>query len=574
VNVPDFKNYSLSELEDSLKHIDEISHPETTVRLKAEIQARRSSDGSISRVQEDNLVKYSRYNTPSGNWITLHWYGKLPLGFSYWANVFAISVAVLFLTKVFFNNLVDSDASVTVRGLTIITFYFLFTVITIWQLVGLFRSADKHPSRGGSIAWSLVAKAMVMVGVFRYCYDIAQTGIPFLLESGKIVISDTSLPPHFIRVMNNGTEIELLGGIEFGVSGELDQILKTNPDIKIIHLNSLGGRIAEAKKIAILIKKYGLTTYSKTKCLSACPIVFISGKEKLLGNNAELGFHSASIGSVSGSAVEEVNAELIKELNKAKISKWFITKVANTSAKKIWTPTHDELLKANVVDRVVDSDNYALSGITDWQNPVSLEAPLLKNELYKAMHDFDNQSYTILKDIIFEGVRTGLPLNITSRKVDEYVYANRLGYYLQNGNDKAVKQYLDSQVNQMSHLQENYPSKCASYLYPKMFDSSILDDLPQIMKPELKEQKSTAIVTLIKSLSTKNHILDGEERNQLVSSVLEKAIKKDGALAEVYSKPNNFIKEPTKLCKAALSFYGGIASLPEHKAAALMRSIY
>ena len=53
-----------------------------------------------------------------------------------------------------------------------------------------------------------------------------------------------------IRVMNQGTEVELLGGFEFGTSNNLAQVLVDNPSVKIIHLNSMGGRIAEAKKLA------------------------------------------------------------------------------------------------------------------------------------------------------------------------------------------------------------------------------------------------------------------------------------------------------------------------------------
>lgn len=50
--------------------------------------------------------------------------------------------------------------------------------------------------------------------------------------------------------MNQGTEVELLGGFEFGTSNNLAQVLVDNPSVKIIHLNSMGGRIAEAKKLA------------------------------------------------------------------------------------------------------------------------------------------------------------------------------------------------------------------------------------------------------------------------------------------------------------------------------------
>ena len=43
----------------------------------------------------------------------------------------------------------------------------LLEVVAVWQLVGIWRSADRHPDRGGRRFWAGVAKVMVFIAVLR-----------------------------------------------------------------------------------------------------------------------------------------------------------------------------------------------------------------------------------------------------------------------------------------------------------------------------------------------------------------------------------------------------------------------
>lgn len=571
---PNYKNYNLAELENTYSYIDKEAFPERAKKLKEEIESRLKSDKESIEYKPLEHSFAKEYQSPKGNWFRLHWQGLLPLDLSYWVNIFAIGLILLFISPPLFQYLADSDASPTLRGLIIIAFYMIITGITVWQLTGLYRSADKHTSRGGSTGWAMMAKLMVLIGIGRYCYDMNQTGVPFILESGKLVVGISQLPPLSIRVMNQGTEVELLGGLEFGTSNQLSQVLIVNPSIRIIHLNSMGGRIAEAKKLALLVKKNKLITYSKTLCLSACPIVFLAGKEKLLGDSAKLGFHSASFGNVSGSEVEELNNSLLSQLEKANVPSWFTKKVSKVSSEDVWNPSTDELIKVGIIDRVVDSGNYALSGVNDWQNPTTIDQELQKHEVYKSLNQYDKEGYKVVRDLMVIGIKDGTPLNTITTSVNSYLYIERLNHYMHLGGDEEVIQYMESQIAQMEYLKNDYPAKCASYTYPEVFDANIANDIPSLIPSEVSDKETIAFNSLIKSLSTENFIVDKTEQTKIITGVVEKIIAEDASYGDVLSNPAKYNEEPEKLCTVGILLNKEINALPREKAGYLLRSFY
>ncbi|MFT6690729.1 MAG: ATP-dependent protease ClpP protease subunit [Colwellia sp.] len=571
---PNYKNYAFEDLENTYSYIDKEAYPERTKKLREEIESRLKAGKEFieQNPTENSLVK--EYQAPDGNWFKLHWQGLLPLEFSYWVNVFAIGLILLFISPPLFQYLADSDASPALRGFIIIVFYILVTGISVWQFTGLYRSANKHSSRGGSTGWAMIAKLMVLIGIGRYCYDMNQTGVPFILESGKLVVGSSQLPPLSIRVMNQGTEVELLGGLEFGTSNHLSQVLVDNPSIKIIHLNSMGGRTAEAKKLALLVKKNNLITYSKTQCLSACPIVFLAGKKKLLGDSAKLGFHSASFGGVSGSEVEELNKSLLSQLEEAKVPSWFVKKVSKVSSEDVWNPSTDELIKAGIIDKIVDSGNYALSGVNDWKNPTTIDQELQKHEVYKSLNQFDIEGYKTVRDRMVNGIKDGTPLNTITTSVNHYLYVERLNHYMQLAGDEEVIQYMESQIAQMEYLKNDYPAKCASYTYPDVFNTNIANDIPSLLPSEVSDKETFAFNSLIKSLSSENYIVDKDEQTTIITGVVEKMIAVDSSYGDVLSNPTKYHEEPEKLCTVGIMLNKEINALPIEKAGSLLRSFY
>src|SRR5207247_8750334 len=87
-------------------------------------------------------------------------------------------------------------------------------------------------------------------------------------------------------------------------------MLRQRPEARILRLNSRGGRIGEAYKLRDIIGPRGMTTYTSSGCYSACTDVFLAGKERVVHQDARLGFHRPGLPGVWASLWDgEVEAD-------------------------------------------------------------------------------------------------------------------------------------------------------------------------------------------------------------------------------------------------------------------------
>ena len=94
--------------------------------------------------------------------------------------------------------------------------------------------------------------------------------------------------PAAFRILHGGREIELSGGISLGAAQEFQRLLDTLGDVKIVHLNSPGGRGSEAQRMGQIVGARNLSTYVADECLAACTIIFLDSHERLIGPAARL----------------------------------------------------------------------------------------------------------------------------------------------------------------------------------------------------------------------------------------------------------------------------------------------
>ncbi|AHD01912.1 hypothetical protein [Leisingera methylohalidivorans] len=76
--------------------------------------------------------------------------------------------------------------------------------------------------------------------------------------------------------------------------GRLQEILKKNPEISELQLNSIGGSVFAGEEIAGLVLEYGLDTSVDGACISACVDVFLAGSRRRMTIGSKIGFHQRS----------------------------------------------------------------------------------------------------------------------------------------------------------------------------------------------------------------------------------------------------------------------------------------
>lgn len=135
------------------------------------------------------------------SYLRRHWAGDLSLGVSFWLNgtlVTLMSAGVAMAAGRAFGTMTYSPALIwfLVSGV-----WTTVLAATLWQLVGVWRSAGKHKERGGKAFWAGTARFMVVLGLLRVAVDVRTSAIPQLFEISRRMIAADVSPTFASRVL-------------------------------------------------------------------------------------------------------------------------------------------------------------------------------------------------------------------------------------------------------------------------------------------------------------------------------------------------------------------------------------
>ena len=238
----------------------------------------------------------------------------------------------------------------------------LSVAVSVWQFVGAWRSATNHVGRGGRPVWAILAKWTLVLGILNSARLTTDTIVPQTLEWWSILAGDKTIPAYEIRVLPGGTDVEFYGGLRAGSARELERILDAVPQAKVLHINSVGGRLHEAGRMARLVRQRGLTTYTSDECLSAAALVFISGKERVVEARAKIGFHAGRLPGSTFEQRQQMNADMRDAMRVSGVSEEFINRVLATPHEQMWYPSVEEMYRARVITSQSFGERFVASG--------------------------------------------------------------------------------------------------------------------------------------------------------------------------------------------------------------------
>ncbi|HXP30230.1 MAG TPA: hypothetical protein VN832_04010 [Stellaceae bacterium] len=292
------------------------------------------------------------------SYLLRHWRGELSLPVAYWINGWLGDIPIILLATGA-GLLIRVPALVKPALAAGMAVWVLAFLVSIWQLVGIWRSAGRHVGRGGRKIWAVLGQVSVGLGAVMLAAQLVTSAIPQMLELGRIWAGDAALAEHQIRVLPGGRDLFYSGAITYGVSEEVRRALDAAPGVTVIHLSSRGGRLVEAQHLHDLIAERGLATYVGQFCVSACTSAFMGGRERWLAPGARLGFHQASTpGGLSIATVLEVAAEK-QALIRSGVSQAFAARAFDAPPSAMWYPSAPELLAARVVTGIAPPGQFA-----------------------------------------------------------------------------------------------------------------------------------------------------------------------------------------------------------------------
>lgn len=507
-----------------------------------------------------------------GWFFSKHWNGGYSLGIAYWAiGIFAgLCIALLTSGLEFANEKLSLSAQE--NGALILAFYSLTLAIFVWHVVGLGRSASKHKDRGGKPFWANVVYGLIGLWTLRFCLTLFTDGVPLIKESFQMLAGNESIPPYSLRLLRDNTELEISGGLRHGVSDAVKDLLEQAPNVRVIHLNSIGGRISEASRLATLFRQRKLSTYTPSSCDSACALAFLGGHERFIGENGKIGFHSASINGSIGSAELDINSEFTAALTRVGALPDFILKATTTPPDDIWYPTHTELKRQGIISSVVESRKLGLSGFADWRDTSQIEEEILSNPALSALSKYNAAAFEKARDMIVDGIQNGRSLSEIQTSIHEQVIVPVVPFYLGLAPDQALVRYWKTQLAEMAFLAKTNPEQCMSFIGLKTDHLSA--DIAANFPEQLANDDIAALAEVIRLASTspvKNR--QGASIDSEMALVISSMNAEDARAVNVVISPEEYIDQAALTCNSFVLFYKTIMEQPQEAAAKILRSI-
>jgi ATP-dependent protease ClpP protease subunit len=276
--------------------------------------------------------------SPRVGYFRSHWRGDLPLAAAVivsaalvWGLVEAVRLAGHFFPY---------TEEPTTAALLWLLEVALLVVGVLWWGMGVQRAAVRSVDKGGSM---FVAFLTGVVGYGAFIW----VGM-FWLNSARFVWPDVratltgDLHPAVITLA--GAQLTVQGDMEFGTMRAVRETLAAHPEVRIVRLESRGGRVAEGLALGRLIADRNLDTLVTGECSSACVTAFVGGNRRIIGPAARIGLHSAGGGGISAANVAKANRASDTFMAARGVDARILARGAATANDDIWFPEQSVLL--------------------------------------------------------------------------------------------------------------------------------------------------------------------------------------------------------------------------------------
>jgi len=511
----------------------------------------------------------------SRNFIVRHWRGGFSLGMAYWGISVLTNVVVAILVALIGAAFSLEKGYVPVQIFwALVSIWTLIGVSTIWQVVGTWRAASNHAAKriaiGKGTGWAIAAKVALAIGVLSAVGQFLSTGAPQIRAIYEIAFNDDpTIPPYSLRVMRNGTEIEIVGGFKYGLTSDFERVLKASPRIRVVHLHSIGGRIGEAKRLFDVVRRAGMSTYVSSSCQSACTLAFAAGKERWIATTGRLGFHSPAFPGMTTSDFAETVADWKSVMVSQGIERAFADRALAVPNSDMWRPTLQELVSARVVTSISDGSQFAISGYGSSVTKESVGEQLAKNiSTIGALKERFPGKFVEMRDAFFDGYQTGQPeaVLVASMRAKLVPIIKSLKA---KADDAVIIDYARILVEQYGVLASKNVTLCYRYAAFGGAEVNVLPELPQDLI-----QRELALSDRVIRTASETRRVDEKIVEALWGRVGDALAKRFPAdKISLLTSTNVPANQHGDYCVIATAMYQEILRLRPNEAAVLLRNL-
>jgi hypothetical protein len=536
---------------------------------QAEWQSRQAAMPPIASIDGPPLIPCEPPPAPrKANYLVRHWRGELPLPVSYWLNGFLACVLIAFAANVVSGP--NESASLNAVVIRVILLYVVSLAVSVWQIVGTWRSASRHVGRGGSAGWAGLAKVLLVLGAVNLVRLTAFTTVPQIVEFSNILAGDKKIPPYEIRVLPGGTEVEFRGGIRAGSAKELERVLAAVPQVKVLHVNSMGGRIREGEQMARLVRERGLITYTSEECLSAATLVFIAGKERVVSARAKIGFHQSSLPGMTHEQRRASDDSLRHTMRLAGVSDGFISRVLATRPESMWYPSMEEMRRAGVITSESFGERFAASGeILRSSSPQDIDKVWGAMPGFRAIKEIEPDTYwTIVGDVsaAIQSGKTMTEVQRIARRTAERLVLK----YLPAASDEALRSTRDGWVDLLEQFKDKDSKACIAIFSPRSAppDFNYGRILSEAGNTNYLAVLDKVLRSAAQGVSPRLNTRTAEEDLAQIRSGLSLIYGDD---LDLMAKQYEWMEHSERVCEMLLAYYRATQKIPQQRQGNLLR---
>lgn len=500
-----------------------------------------------------------------------HWYGEMSLPISYWVNgSLPTIIMVLAILLIPWDRFVSESPKI--YSAVVIAMWLIAALVSGWQLVGIWRSANNYLKQGNRKLWGKLAKVAVVLALINAVVEIVFVAVPQITEFAKIATGNDPIGTYQLRVLRDATELEVSGAIVFGLTKDVIRALDAHPAIRIIHLNSQGGRVGEARKLRDAITTRKLATFTSSGCFSACTLAYAAGQRRLISKGGSLGFHQYSFPGTTQTAFQPEYEKDKRDWLARGFDRSFVDRAFTTPNTDLWKPSHRELFAARVVTGYPGDNEVAISGL---QPKVleNMEGELSKNPLVAALKRYELDAYNRLISELETGLKAGRSEAELRQKifpVAQSVYKQRLPY----ASDTVLFSVTDLLLEQMNVIYSADPALCYQFLFNDRQSPAF--DTTKYFSKELMQRELSVMAEVVRTAAAQAHRRP-PQKDQIeapLKSVFAGLAQRHGDDIRMLANPSLGKTDTAKMCTITYDLYQTIRGLPEQESGSLLRFMF
>ncbi len=310
-----------------------------------------------------------------------------------------------------------------------------------------------------------------------------------------------------------------------------------------------------------------MTTVVDKLCASACTLVFLSGNERIIAPGAQLGFHafwSTGLSDAEMAGLMQTDRDFMAA---AGVSASFIDKAFATPSNDVWFPKEDELKHAGVVTQV--TAKYAIA-VGKYGSSIEERAELI-GEILAAIHKQSPQDYTLIHQDLLHQLQSDSTAS-DAISASDVLYNRYLNKFMAHSSDAAAAKFLRTYFTLASEVGARNSQACYFLLARRQTLSESGANL-YAGSAHVEDLLMAMLRTAADGIRRNRPVPSESDRQEGWVMVYKKFIDRHPGDLQTLEKINSPAIDRAAACRAELSVYDAMLSLPESYQGMLARSI-